>query len=245
MNGPPAVKAWVGVPLLLAIVWSPGAARAVCTPSPLGRDAPTAVILSGGGAKGAYEAGAVALFAERGLSIQLVAGSSAGALNATMVAAGRADHLETMWRGLRREHVYSHRASVFFAGLLPGWLTLLALDGATALLDPQPLRELSVEALPLEVPEHIDLDVSGMEIGGTLRIADVEVPEGVTFLDDPETVVATVTAPSREVAPEEELEGEEAEALEGETPGETPEGGAEAPAEPEADAAGDQGTVEG
>ena len=150
MNGPPAVKAWVGVPLLLAIVWSPGAARAVCTPSPLGRDAPTAVILSGGGAKGAYEAGAVALFAERGLSIQLVAGSSAGALNATMVAAGRADHLETMWRGLRREHVYSHRASVFFAGLLPGWLTLLALDGATALLDPQPLRELITVSLDLE-----------------------------------------------------------------------------------------------
>jgi large subunit ribosomal protein L25 len=109
----------------------------------------------------------------------------------------------------------------------------------------QPLRELNVEALPLEVPEHIDLDVSGMEVGGTLRVADIAVPDGVTLLDDPETVVATVTAPTREVAPEEELEGAEAEALEGETPGETPEGGAEAPAEPEADAAGDQGTVEG
>jgi large subunit ribosomal protein L25 len=109
----------------------------------------------------------------------------------------------------------------------------------------QPLRELSVEALPLEVPEHIDLDVSTMELGGTLRVADIDVPEGVTLLDDPETVVATLTAPSREVAPEDELEAAEAEALEGETPGETPEGGAEAPAEPEADAAGDQGTVEG
>jgi NTE family protein len=108
------------------------------------------VILSGGGAKGAYEAGAVALFAERGLSIQLVAGSSAGALNAAMVAAGRADHLESMWRGLRREHVYSRRASVFFAGLLPGWLTLLALDGTTALLDPQPLRELITASLDFE-----------------------------------------------------------------------------------------------
>jgi NTE family protein len=144
------VKAWVGVPLLLTIAWSPPAARAVCTPSTLGRDAPTALILSGGGAKGAYEAGAVALFAERGLSIQLVAGSSAGALNAAMVAAGRADHLERMWRGIRREHVYSHRASVFFAGLLPGWLTLLALDGASALLDPQPLRELITASLDLE-----------------------------------------------------------------------------------------------
>jgi large subunit ribosomal protein L25 len=109
----------------------------------------------------------------------------------------------------------------------------------------QPLRELSVEALPLEVPEHIDLDVSNMEIGGTLRVADIEIPEGVTLLDDPETVLATVTAPTREVAPEEALEGEEAEALAVDSEGETPEGGAEAPAEPEADAAGDQGTVPG
>jgi large subunit ribosomal protein L25 len=106
----------------------------------------------------------------------------------------------------------------------------------------QPLRELNVEALPLEVPEHIDLDVSHMATGDTLRVSDVTVPDGVTLLDDPETVVATVTAPTREVEPEveeEALEGVEGEAAEGETP----EG--EAPAEPEADAAGEQGTTEG
>lgn len=109
----------------------------------------------------------------------------------------------------------------------------------------QPLREISVEALPLEVPEHLDLDVSHMESGDTLRIADVHVPEGVTLLDDPETVVATVTAPTREIAPEETLDEAEAEALSVDSEGETPEGGAEAPAESGADAAGDQGTVEG
>jgi large subunit ribosomal protein L25 len=109
----------------------------------------------------------------------------------------------------------------------------------------QPLRELNVEALPLEVPEHIDVDVSQMEMGGTLRVADIAARDGVTLLDDPETVVATVTAPTREVAPEEALEGAEAEALTPETEGGTPEGGAEAPAEPEASAAGEQGTVEG
>ena len=49
----------------------------------------------------------------------------------------------------------------------------------------QPLREIQVEALPLEVPEHIDLDVSHMATGDTLRIGDIEVREGVTFLDDP------------------------------------------------------------
>jgi large subunit ribosomal protein L25 len=96
----------------------------------------------------------------------------------------------------------------------------------------QPLRELNVEALPLEVPEHIDLDVSHMATGDTLRVSDVTVPDGVTLLDDPETVVATVTAPTREVEPE--VEEEALEGVEG-----------EAPPEPEADAAGDQGTVEG
>ena len=109
----------------------------------------------------------------------------------------------------------------------------------------QPLREIQVSALPLEVPEHIDLDVSHMASGDTLRIADVQIGDNVTLLHDPETVVATVTAPTREIAPEELLEGEEAEAVEGEAEGETPEGGADAPAEPGADAAGDQGTTEG
>ncbi len=104
----------------------------------------------------------------------------------------------------------------------------------------QPLREIQVSALPLEVPEHIDLDVSHMATGDTLRIADVQIGDSVTLLDDPETVVATVTAPTREVEAE-AVEGEEGE-------GETPEGEAAEGAAAEAgesDAAGDQGTVEG
>ena len=111
----------------------------------------------------------------------------------------------------------------------------------------QPLREIQVEALPLEVPEHIDLDVSHMATGDTLRIGDVVVQEGVKFLDDPETVVATVTAPTREVEPEEAPaeEGEEGVEGEGAAEGEQPEGGAEAPAESDGDSAGDSGTTEG
>ena len=54
-------------------------------------------------------------------------------------------------------------------------------------------REVGVEALPMEIPEHIDLDVSGMAIGDTLRLADLAPIEGVTYLDDPEeTVLASV-----------------------------------------------------
>ena len=112
----------------------------------------------------------------------------------------------------------------------------------------QPLREVRVEALPLEVPEHIDLDVSGMEIGGTLRISDLAAPEGATLLDDPEMVVATVTAPTKVVEPEpteEELAAMEAEgeAVEGEEGAEGE--GAEAPAESEGDASGDESSDEG
>jgi len=105
----------------------------------------------------------------------------------------------------------------------------------------QPLREVSLEALPLEVPEHLELDVSHMSSGDTLRVGDVRVPDGVKLLDDPDTVVATVTAPTRVVEPEEAVEeGEEVE-------GEAAEGeeAAEAAAEPEAAASGDQGASEG
>ena len=111
-------------------------------------------------------------------------------------------------------------------------------------------REINVEALPMEVPEHIDLDVSGMAIGDTLRLADLAQLDGVTYLDNPEeTVLATVTMPTRVEEPEPEVaEGEEL--PEGEGPeGELPEGAAEGEAEPAADAAsgeqGQPGTTEG
>lgn len=129
--------------VLLGLALGAGSAAASpCGPSTRPLDAPTTLVLSGGGAKGAYEAGVAAVFVERGLPIRLVAGSSAGALNAAMIADGRMDRLEALWRGLSRDRVYSLRPRVFFAGLLPGWLTLLALDRAGSLFDPQPLREL-------------------------------------------------------------------------------------------------------
>ena len=57
-------------------------------------------------------------------------------------------------------------------------------------------RELHIEALPADVPEHIDLDISMLEVGDVLRLADVPAIGGVTFLDDPhETVISTVSMP--------------------------------------------------
>ena len=106
----------------------------------------------------------------------------------------------------------------------------------------QVTREISVEALPLEMPDRLELDVSEMAIGDTLRIADLPPREGATYLDDPETVLATVTMPTRVIEPEVEVEEGE-EVPEGE---EAPEGAAEAPAETGEEAsAGSPGTAEG
>src|SRR5919197_1638696 len=93
-------------------------------------------------------------------------------------------------------------------------------------------REINVEALPMEIPDHLDLDVSGMAIGDTLRLADLSAREGVKYLDDPEeTVLATVTLPTRVEEPEvEEEELPEGEVAEGEVPPEErPEGAADQP----------------
>jgi large subunit ribosomal protein L25 len=57
-------------------------------------------------------------------------------------------------------------------------------------------RELQVEALPTDIPEHIEIDVSSLEVGDVLRLSDVRAVEKLTFLDDlQETVIATVSVP--------------------------------------------------
>ena len=104
-------------------------------------------------------------------------------------------------------------------------------------------REINVEALPMEIPERIELDVSAMAIGDTLRLADLDAREGVTYLDDAEeTVLATVTMPTLIVEPEEE---ELEEGIEVPADEEAPEGAADAPLEPDADAAESPGTAPG
>ena len=108
----------------------------------------------------------------------------------------------------------------------------------------QVAREVTVEALPLEMPDRIELDVGGMAIGDSLRISDLPPLEAATYVDDPDTVVANVSLPTRVEEPEEMREDEEPGA-EGVPAEQAPEGGSEAPAEPGADAAGSPGTVPG
>lgn len=82
-------------------------------------------------------------------------------------------------------------------------------------------REVTVEALPTEIPDRIVADVSAMEINDTLQLSALVVPEGVTLVaDDPEEVtIATLSPPRVEEEPEPAVE-EEAELVgeEGEAP---------------------------
>ena len=135
---------------LLAVVLVSVPTAFACEPARAAFDTPVALVLSGGGAKGAWEAGAAVALIERGVPVSLVAGSSAGALNAAMLVDGRLDRLQDLWRSLARDQVYSWRTGVLFAGLLPGWVTLLALDRAGSLFDPGPLRRLIAGTLDLE-----------------------------------------------------------------------------------------------
>ncbi|MDP8259360.1 MAG: 50S ribosomal protein L25 [Candidatus Aadella gelida] len=79
----------------------------------------------------------------------------------------------------------------------------------------QVLWELEVECLPTAIPEHLDVRVEELRIGDAIHIEEMEAPEGVTFLEEPETVVVSVSPPAAE---EEEAVVEEEGAEEGEEP---------------------------
>jgi large subunit ribosomal protein L25 len=98
----------------------------------------------------------------------------------------------------------------------------------------QVTREIQVEALPTIIPEHIEADISALEVGGTVRIEDLVPIEGVTYLDDPQLVLATCSIPRGLAELDEEAEGEEGEEgedAEGEGAAEVSDEGAETDAE--------------
>lgn len=72
----------------------------------------------------------------------------------------------------------------------------------------QVTREIAIEALPADIPDAIAHDVSAAEIGDTISLDAVTAPSGVTLLDDPETVIVTVTPPRLSTEPSDEIEQE-------------------------------------
>ncbi len=80
------------------------------------------------------------------------------------------------------------------------------------------LRELLVECLPRAIPDSIDVDVSALELGDSIHVRELPLPEGIVLKTDADLSVVSVVAPTvaeEETPAEEEGEGIEGEAVEG------------------------------
>jgi large subunit ribosomal protein L25 len=69
-------------------------------------------------------------------------------------------------------------------------------------------REVTVEALPTDIPDALSHDVSEMQIGDTVVLEQLTVPDGIRLIGDPEALIATLTPPRLQVAEEPEIEEE-------------------------------------
>ena len=68
-----------------------------------------------------------------------------------------------------------------------------------------PIKELSIECFPTDIPEKIYVNVENLKIGDAIRVKDLDIPSNITVLDDPEqTVVSVVPPEAEEVVSEEE-----------------------------------------
>lgn len=74
------------------------------------------------------------------------------------------------------------------------------------------LREVTLRCLPTNIPEKIEADVSELQMGDTLTVADLVLPSDTEIVSEPDEVVASIVAPRVEEEPEEAAEeGEGAE----------------------------------
>ncbi|MFQ5602780.1 MAG: 50S ribosomal protein L25 [bacterium] len=72
----------------------------------------------------------------------------------------------------------------------------------------QTIREISIESLPMDIPEHIEIDVSHLKIGDSFRVEELDI-EKVKILTDPSQTIAAVRPPRVAVEPTVEVEVEE------------------------------------
>ena len=92
----------------------------------------------------------------------------------------------------------------------------------------QALHELQVEAFPQDIPDHITVDVSGLEFNGApIHVREANLPQGVIAITDGEEAIAVVNPPTVEPEPEtvEEVEASDVPAEHGSSDAETSDGG--------------------
>ena len=78
-------------------------------------------------------------------------------------------------------------------------------------------REVEIECLPKDIPEHIEIDISSLHIHQSVKAEDIKPPEGVEMLTEPDTVLVLIDVPQKEEIIE-EVEEEEEVIAEGEEP---------------------------
>ena len=71
----------------------------------------------------------------------------------------------------------------------------------------QPLNDLQIRALPKDIPGHVSIDVTALEMGESLHVSDLALGDAITVLTDPERTIASVTAPKVVATDDEEAEG--------------------------------------
>ena len=71
-------------------------------------------------------------------------------------------------------------------------------------------REIKVSCLFTVLPEFVEIDISGLEIGNSIKVQDIKLPDGVNVLDPQDTIIASVTAPKAVVKAEPVEEQQEA-----------------------------------
>lgn len=139
------------------------------------------LVLTGGGAKGAYQAGALKYIAELGLVPHIIAGTSIGALNGAVVSSYRpfpqaVEHLNQFWKQLSESEIlrpntgtvlrtFSYAAQTFVPTLRMWMLDFLLEQGllqdSTAIFDPTPIEQLLRQAVnPNELRRGIELWVT-------------------------------------------------------------------------------------
>jgi NTE family protein len=154
------------------------------------------LVLTGGGARAAYQVGAIRALAEivgRGpLPFDVVAGMSAGAINGIALATGAedfarsAERLRSTWASLTPDRIY-HTGALRLASIGSHWIRdlsfggLLGKSGINYLLDPSPLRQLVASGIPIgRMRRHLRAGrLRGMAVSAT----NYHTGSGVTFFE--------------------------------------------------------------
>ncbi len=109
---------------------------------------------------------------------------------------GRVMHVDFL--AIRMDRPVQTAVTLHFVGDAPG-----VKEGGVMLHE---VREVNVEALPSDLPDFLEVDMSDLKMGSTMTIGEIVTPAGVTILDDPDGVICSVTTPRVEPTEEEAAE---------------------------------------